>query len=61
MGRYQDDRYYKGSGDGDLQWLEDGIGLIFGIAWYSIVLFITGVIGILSGLFCLITGTDSDR
>lgn len=60
MGRYQGDKYFRGSDDGELQWLEDGVGLVFTILFSSIVLLVSGIFGILSGLFYLLTGQDSD-
>jgi hypothetical protein len=60
MGRYQGGKYYRNSDDAELQWLEDGVGLIFSIAWYSLTLFVTGIYGIVVGLFYLLSGRNSD-
>lgn len=60
MGRYQGDKYFRGHDDGALQWLEDGVGLMFTILFSSIVLLVSAIFGILSGLFCLLTGQNSD-
>jgi hypothetical protein len=60
LGKYENGRYSPGQNDGELQWLEDGIGLLFTVAFSSIVLLITGVVSIVAGIFSLITGNDYD-
>ena len=60
MGKYENGRYSRGQNDGELQWLEDGIGLLFTVAISSVVLLFTGVFSIVAGILSLISGQDYD-
>jgi hypothetical protein len=60
MGKYENGRYARERSDGELQWLEDGIGLLFTVAISSIVLLISGVIALITGIFSFIAGQDYD-
>ncbi len=60
MGRYENGNYHRNEGDGELQWLEDGVGLLFSVAMVSVVLLFTGIFGLATGLFNLLFGTDQD-
>ena len=44
MGQYRSGRYYRGRDDADLQWLEDGVGLIGKIFVFSALSCIIGIV-----------------
>jgi len=58
MGHYQNGNYYRGENDAELQWLEDGIGLVVKLFVYGVCALAVGICQLTYGLFKLVT---SDR
>lgn len=60
MGRYENGKYYRSKNDAELQWLEDGVGLVGKTFCGVVLLFILGAVQISIGLFTLLTGKNTD-
>jgi hypothetical protein len=59
MGHYRDGNYYRGEQDAELQWLEDGAGLVGQLIIYGVCAFAVGVFQLLFGLIKLVTSDDA--
>lgn len=59
MGRYQGGNYYRDEDDGDLQWLEDGIGLTAYTLVFGVCALALGLCQLGFGLFKLFTSDEA--
>jgi hypothetical protein len=59
MGHYRDGNYYRGEQDAELQWLEDGAGLVGHLVIYGVCALAVGIFQIIFGLFKLVTSDDA--
>lgn len=60
VGRFKNQHYYPGKDDGELQWLEDGIGLVGTTLVGSLILAFCGIFQICRGIFALLAGDESE-
>lgn len=60
MGRFKNRHYYPGKDDGELQWLEDGIGLVGTTLIGSLILAFCGICQIFRGILAVLAGDESD-
>ena len=60
MGQFRGKRYYRGKDDAELQWLEDGVGLLGKTLCHSVFLMCRGVYLICSGIHTLLTSDKTD-